>query len=287
MNVRKSLFHVLTMIIFNLTFLIVTFSCNNPLILSSIFLFYIIIIILLKRSDLLKVSILCFLPLAVLTMIINMLFSSGGNTILFYLFGKEFTLESIIYAFIFSFRLLIVILIFAGFGVMTDSDSAVTFFGRVVPKTTLTLMIGIKLLPNMSERLKNLMTIYNVRGVEFSKGKLKNKIINSIPVLSVLLEDSLEASFDIGEAAYVRGFLSGKRTVYDKKKFLEKDYVILFLSCFLVILYVYIHIKEYDKFDIYSYGISGAVLINSFSLFLTAVIILNCTVITYFFRKME
>lgn len=287
MNGEKNFFHVFTLIVFNLTFLIVAFSCDNPPILFIIFLYYIVIAFLFKRAETLKVSILCFLPLALITIAINMLFSTKGNTILFYAFGKEFTLESMVYALVFSFRLLLVILIFAGFGMMIDSDSAAAFFSGTVPKTTLTLMIGIKLLPNMSERLKNLMTVYSVRGVEFNKGSLKNKIKNSIPVLSILLEDSLEASFDIGEAAYVRGFLSGKRTVYDKKKFLKKDYIILFLSCFLLLAYVYTHIKEYDKFDVYSNGISGAVFINNYILFIITVIILNSAAITYFFRKME
>lgn len=287
MKENNNLFHVLTVIVFNLTFLIICFSCDNPLVLVSIFLFYIIITVILKKTHILKVSLLCFVPLALLTMAINLLFSSSGNTILFYILGKEFTLESMLYAFIFSFKLLLTIIIFIGFGIMVESDSAVSYFSSKLPKTTLTMIIGLKLLPNMRERLKNLMLVYSLRGIEFNKGKLKDKIKSSIPVLSILLEDSLEASFDIGEAAYVRGFLSGKRTVYDKKKFSKNDYIILFLSLLLLICFIFIHCKAYDNFDMYSYGISGAVFMNSYILFIMGFIILNAVSITYFLRKLE
>jgi energy-coupling factor transport system permease protein len=70
-------------------------------------------------------------------------------------------------------------------------------------------------------------------------------------VLSVLLEDSLEGAFDIGEAAYVRGFLSGERSVYDKPKLQKIDYLLIIASSVTMLFYLIIKANGIDNFDIY------------------------------------
>jgi energy-coupling factor transport system permease protein len=83
-------------------------------------------------------------------------------------------------------------------------------------------MIGFKLIPGLKRRFSDVVNIYELRGINFNKNALKDKLIGYIPVMSVLLEDSLEGSFEIGEAAYVRGFYVIKKQYMTCPKFTKR-----------------------------------------------------------------
>lgn len=244
--------HVLNAIFLNLLFIIIIFSCDNPLIMGGIFMFTVFVLAYYESSNSIFKGILYFVPFAAITIIINMLFVYEGHIILFSIAGKKFTLEALIYALLLAFKLLLIIYIFEIIKIMIDSDTAASYFSYIIPKSTLLMMISFKLFPTMRDRLKNLKDIYAVRGVDYNDKTLKGRIGAYIPILSVLLESSLEDSFDIGEAAYVRGFLSGKRTIYEKQKFSTKDHIMIAESIILMISYIFISLKNYLKFDIYN-----------------------------------
>lgn len=255
--------HVISPVNLCLVLLIIIFLEDNPLIIFCIFVF--IIIGFIRNHEILKLKngFIYFVPLATINIIINMLFVSKGSFVFLSVFGRYFTLESVIYAFTLTFKLLVVIYIFIFLGILIDSDAAVSYFLSKMPKTTLAMMIGIKFFPAMKERLKSIKMIYKVRGVEFESGNLKDKVKSNMEILSVLLEDSLETFFNIAETSYVRGFLSGKRTMYEKQKFHKKDYILMiiyssYLTCFIVV-----HLLKLDKFDIYSQGINKSSFLNS------------------------
>ncbi|KZL92032.1 energy-coupling factor transporter transmembrane component T [Clostridium magnum] len=274
-------YHVLTSSLVFMSMLILIFSNDNPIILGSVYIFIISIIICCKEKERFKKVILYFIPVALLLVILNMFFVSAGSTTLFYLFHKRFTLESVIYAVVMTFKLLAVIYLFIILEIMVDSDRAVSYFSSVMPKSTLMLMISFKLVPTMKNRFKSLKEIYEVRGVVFNKKKSKEKTASYVPVLSILLEDSLEGSFDIGEAAYVRGFLSGKRSVYDRQKFCGRDFKIIALSIALIIFYCAAQFKNWVQFNIYdevtviNFINTGIAIIFTFIIVITLILIFN------------
>ncbi len=274
-------YHVLTPTIVFITMLIMIFSNDNPVILGSVYVFIIAFIVSCKEKDKFKKGFIYFIPIAFLIVVINMCFSSTGSKTLFYLFHKRFTLESMIYAVVMAFKFLAVIYLFMILELMIDSDKAVSYFSSIMPKSTLMLMISLKLLPSMGERFKNLKEIYEIRGVVFNKKNSKEKTASYIPVLSILLEDSMEGSFDIGEAAYVRGFLSGKRSIYERQKFKFKDFEAIAVSIVLIIFYCIAEFKKYIQFNIYD-GVTimnfiniGIAVIFTFIVVITLVVIFN------------
>lgn len=248
---EKSKIHVVTAALLGLSLLIITFLCKNPIILMIIFSFCIFTMIYSGNIKKLKMGLKYFIPFSILAIVVNMIFVSQGNIILFYLFGEKFTLEALIYGVILSLKLLVVIYLFAITSIIIDSDMAASYFSSKIPKSTLTIMISLKIFPNMKNRIANLKEIYSIRGVDFESKKLIEKVKSNIPVLSVLLEDSLEGAFDIGEAAYVRGFLSGERSVYDKPKIEKKDYLLIIASIAILLFYLLIKTSGVDNFDIY------------------------------------
>ena len=230
--------HVMSSIVFNIMLLIITFTTENPIILLGILACCFLVFHFSRNIKKLLNGFIVFIPFFIITVVINLLFVQQGRIILFTLGSRHFTLEALMYAVILSFKLLLVIYIFQMLGIMLDSDRAVSYFSSVMPKSTLTFMIALKLFPLMKKRISALREIYSIRGVDFQGKSIKDKVLSYKPVLSVLLEDSLEKSFDIGEAVFVRGFLSSKRTVYDKQNMKTYDWL-LSATCFIIVL-VYI-----------------------------------------------
>jgi energy-coupling factor transport system permease protein len=248
---KNSKIHVITAALLGLSLLIVTFLCKNPIILIIIFVFCVFTMFYSGNVEKLKMGFKYFIPFSILAIIVNMAFVAQGNITLFYLFGEKFTLEALLYGVILSFKLLVVIYLFSVTSIIIDSDVAASYFSSKIPKSTLTIMISLKIFPNMKNRIVNLKEIYSIRGVDFESKKIKEKIKSNIPVLSVLLEDSLEGAFNIGEAAYVRGFLSGQRSVYDKPKLQIKDYLLIIVSISSMLFYLAMKAIGIDNFDIY------------------------------------
>ena len=244
--------HPIAAIILVLILTIIDFSTYNVSIISGILLFILIVLIFSGNADKLKKNIYYFIPYAVITILINLIFVSEGSHVIFQAMGKKFTLESLAYALIMSLKLLNVIYIFPLFGVLVDSDDLVSFFSSIAPKSTLTLLISAKIIPRLKRRYESIREVFSLRGVDFSKKRKRDMIEGFLPVIASLTEDTLEGSFEIGEAAFVRGYLGSKRTIYEKRKLNSKDYLILMLSLVQMIFFIWSSMNDYIYFDIYS-----------------------------------
>lgn len=282
-NCYKKL-HVITSVIINTIFLIITFLTNNPFLLFSIFIVLSIIFFTSNNISKQKTGLILFIPFSLVTILINIFFASEGSHILFIIGSRKITWEALLYALMLSFKLLIVIYIFQTLAIMLDSDRAVSYFSSVLPKSTMLLMISLKLFPIMKRRINRLKEIYSIRGLDFESKGIKKKLLSYIPVLSILLEDSLENSFDIGEAAYVRGFLSSKRSVYDRQSFEKIDFIFLITSAALFITYLTFYISGRDSYDFYALT-TKAFLSSNIIIVILLIILVLILEILYLWRK--
>lgn len=269
--------HTMTSIILNLILILIILSTSSPIILFGVFIFNIIIFKSSKNMNKFKKGFIYFIPFFIVGVIINSVFVSEGSTIIFTILNKNFTLEAMSYSFIFSFRLLLVIHIFINLEIMIDSDRALSYFSKKLPKTTLTMLIALKFFPAMKRRIYSLKEIYSIRGVDFEGNRLIDKVKGYVPVISVLLESSLEGAFDIGEAAYIRGFLSGRRSIYDKQVLQKSDYILIIKG--IIIFAAFIIYKIFTKEE-------GDFLLGSILIFILIILLGVCTYVLNF-RKEE
>jgi len=272
--------NVITTSLFCAILTVVIFSSDNPVILLGIFMINLALFGVTGSWDKLLKGFRMFIPFSAVTILINMIFVYEGRITLFYVLGKRFTLESLIYAAILSFKLLLVIYVFMILELMIDSDRAASYFSAKIPKTTLMMMIAMKLFPNMKERIGNLRNVYYLRGVNLNPRGLREKVKSNIPIMSILLENSLDGAFDIGEAAYVRGFLSNRRTIYDRQSLVAIDFVILGESLVFLLAFIYVKLKGMAEFQIY-YGAvqmtvfnQGVIVLAGMSLVIIATLLL-------------
>jgi len=279
-------YNVLATSFFCMILIVIIFSSDNPLLIFSIFLINLVIFCLSKSYNKLITGFKLFIPFSIVTIVINMVFVWEGKITLFYILGKRFTLESLIYSVILSSKLLLIIFVFMMLELMIDSDRAVSYFSSKLPKSTLMLLISMKLFPNMKNRIKNLRDVYFVRGVNFNSGGLKEKVKSNVPILSILLENSLDGAFDIGEAAYVRGFLAADRTVYDKQRWRPLDYILVLESLTLMIFFIYGKIKGRLEFQVY-YGLDQTPLLNQTIILLLSIIAIIIITLALFYKMQQ
>lgn len=253
------MFHVLSIIIINIFMMIISFSTDNLLIVSITLLWSLLLLINYKDYKSIKTGFIIMLPIAIFTALINIFIVNAGNIVILTIGTKKITLEIIIYVIVMSIKLLTILYLFYLLGDMLDTDKALSYLSKKSPKLTLILLLCLKLMPNMQKRLKSLKEVYMVRGIDFNSKSKKEDIKANVPVLSILLEDSLEKSFDIAESAYVRGFFSGKRTEYERQKFKAKDYLIIIYFIMLLAIHIIFTILKLNYYDIY-----GSVNILSF-----------------------
>lgn len=279
----KTKFHVLTAIILNVILMGIAFLTDNPLIIISILIYTILCGWAYDSLKSMTKGLKYLVPIILITALINVTFVSAGSHVLFKVYHKTFTLEAFIYAIILCLKLITVVWIFKALELMVDSDRALCFFSSKIPKVTLTMVIALKLIPNMKHRIATLRDIYAIRGIEYENGTIKEKIKHTLPMMSVLLDSSLEGAFDIGEATYVRGFLSGKRTNYSKDKFSRRDIELVVLAFTALLLFSYGIIKGALKFDVYND--LGFYFINNASIIVTVLVGVITTFIIFINKR--
>lgn len=243
--------HVLTASILFMLLIIIIFSTDNPIILSAALIFVIASFIGFGYRRKFVAVLGYALPFAAVVIVFNVLFVNAGVNVLFQIGSKRFTSEALLYGILLAVKLIIVFYLFLSLEFLIDSDRALSYFSSKLPKTTLMLLIALKLVPLMRNRMSSLVEIYALRGVSHEGKKAREKSRSYMPLLTIMLEDSLENSFNIGEAAYVRGFLSGRRSIYDPQSFGRND-ILLFINL-LILFIVFIISSFYSllQFSIY------------------------------------
>jgi energy-coupling factor transport system permease protein len=147
-------------------------------------------------------------------------------------------------------------------------------------------MIALKLFPNMKKRLATLKEIYSIRGVNFEDRSLIGRLRAYLPILSILLEDSLETSFDIGEAAYSRGFLSSSRSVYERQRIRNIDLTVIATMAILLIIFLIFSAFGIKNSSIYEVSLYESVFTDGIQYILMIFSVLYVELV-YIWRKLK
>jgi len=173
--------------------------------------------------------------MVILVMIINPILAHSGQTVLWQgpripLLGRPaVTLESVSFAAAMSIRLLDIISIFCLYNLIVHPDKALNFFSRFAGKAVLVISLAVRLFPVMAGEMENIRGMQQMRGVDFSKGSLRERFIKHSRLIGILLVKSLEDSLETAESMHARAFGSGRRTYYSRNLWRPRDVIVL--SC--------------------------------------------------------
>ncbi len=178
--------------------------------------------------------ILSMLPLAALLSVINPLFNTSGEHILFRLFGRPYTLEALYYGMAIAAVFVVMMLWFGCYNAVLTSDKFTGLFGNLIPALSLLLVMVLRMIPNFFRKMKQIIGARRSIGKGAEKSSsTKEKIGQGMTVLSALTDWALEGSVVTADSMRARGYGSARRTSFQIYRMTLRDWVLLALMVFL------------------------------------------------------
>ena len=178
--------------------------------------------------------ILSMLPLAALLSVINPLFNTSGEHILFRLFGRPYTLEALYYGMAIAAVFVVMMLWFGCYNAVLTSDKFTGLFGNLIPALSLLLVMVLRMIPNFFRKMKQIIGARRSIGKGAEKSSsTKEKIGQGMTVLSALTDWALEGSVVTADSMRARGYGSARRTSFQIYRMTLRDWALLALMVFL------------------------------------------------------
>ena len=162
------------------------------------------------------------LPLALLTAVVNPIFSHEGATILTYLpGGNPLTLESMLYGAAAGMMLLNSLIWFVTISETFTGEKWMYMLGKIVPALSLILSLIFRFVPKLLRQLKQINDALALS--EADQSRLKRAFHAFSAVISWSLEDAAETA----DSMHCRGYGLPGRTAYHRYRFDLRDGLML------------------------------------------------------------
>ncbi|MBQ4100037.1 MAG: hypothetical protein IJC83_00670, partial [Oscillospiraceae bacterium] len=203
--------------------LIITFSCQNPIISTFSLISAIVSYFSLHLSTkMIKISVVS----SVIIAIANFVLTSRGDSVLFTLFSREFTLEALFYGISSGLMFMATIVWFFVFSQVFPSDKLLYILSPLTPTVALVLTLILRLVPLMIKRLSTITETQKTLQINCDIGTNKKRILRRFDILSTLLMMSVEDCFDISSSMMARGFGTAKFTSAKRYRFHKADFIL-------------------------------------------------------------
>lgn len=175
--------------------------------------------------------ILGFFPVFILLSLLNPLFNTYGEHVLFTYFGRPYTLEALCYGIVIAAMFVSMLLLFMAGGRVVTSDKFTALFGKMIPALSLLLVMVLRLVPSYRRKAKQIIQARACigKGLAGNAG-FKEKAENGMIILGALTGWALESSVVTADSMRSRGYGSSDRTCFRLYQFRRRD--LLFLIFF-------------------------------------------------------
>lgn len=180
-------------------------------------------------------SLALMLPFGLLVAGVNPIFNIRGQTVLFMLLGRPYTLQALIYGAVVAGILLLMLMWFGCYNAVMTGDKFSSLFGNLIPSISLLLVMVFRMVPNLLRKTAQIL------GARRSVGKGaegKEGLRDSTNVLSAMTSWALEDSLVTADSMRSRGYGSAKRTSFQIYRMTARDWVLLSLELVLLALVI-------------------------------------------------
>ncbi len=198
---------------------------QNPFLLLIGFVGAIIYYSVRNKENNLRAHIFYFFLFLVLT-IINPIISHNGKTVLFVINDSPITLEATVFGAVSSGIIVTVLYLFRTFSSIMTRDKLLYVFGKLSPKLSLILSMGIRYIHLFKERTKKISDNQRALGL-YKDDNMLDKIKCDLRVFSILITWALENGITTANSMEARGYGKHRRTYYSVFKFRASDIFIL------------------------------------------------------------
>lgn len=191
------------------------------------------------------------LLMSTIFILLNPFLVSRGTNVLFYFRGKQVTLEATMYGIVMSLAIVIVLLMFISFNLILNGNKFLFIFSKVLPRTAFLIMLSIRFVPLLKERLEEINAVQRIRGLTIREGNLQNRAKNGLLMIQILLTWSLEEAIETAASMKSRGYGIGEKSSYIPYQMEKRDWGWLLTLCFLFLICITGGSLGYGKIVIY------------------------------------
>ncbi len=179
--------------------------------------------------------VLALVPVFLVIALVNPLFNVLGETVLFSLFGRPYSLEALYYGAVVGGMFVVMMLWFGCYNVVLTSDKFTSLFGKLIPALSLLLVMVLRLIPGLMRKTAQISGARRGIGKAAEGGTTKEKILGGMTVLSALTDWALEGSIVTADSMRSRGYGSAKRTNFRRYTMTSRDWLMLTLTAALAL----------------------------------------------------
>ena len=127
------------------------------------------------------------LPICFILIFMNPLFNTYGEHVLFWYFGRPYTLEALLYGLAIGGVFLQMLLWFGCYNAVLTSDKFTALFGNVIPALSLLLVMVLRLIPNLMRKAAQIAGARKSIGKGAAEGDTnKEKLEDGMSILGAL-----------------------------------------------------------------------------------------------------
>jgi energy-coupling factor transport system permease protein len=156
---------------------------------------------------------------------INPLFNTRGQQILFYVFGRPYTLEALLYGADVAGIFVVMLIWFGCYNKVLTGDKFTSLFGNVIPAISLLLVMVFRMVPGLLRKTRQIADAR--RSVGKGGTDRKEKLQEGMTVLSALISWALEGSIVTGDSMRARGYGAARRTSFRIYRMTTQDWLLL------------------------------------------------------------
>ena len=239
----KSVHPISSFAFFVFTFLM-SMTASHPLLLFVSFVAGLIYDVKLSGKKALSFFLKIILPMILLITVFNGVFSHYGVTVLFKMHnGNNFTLEALVFGFVFSVRTASALLWLDSFNEIITSDKFIFLFGRLSPKTALVVSMVLRFIPLIRNQSEEINKAEKGIGNLPTEKDFIGKIRHGARRLSILISWTLEKGIDSADSMKARGYGLCGRTSYNSYVFSLKGALFLVLSFIASAMFFFVGTK--------------------------------------------
>lgn len=179
------------------------------------------------------------LPLLIVIALINPLFNTRGEHILFSILGRPYTLEALGYGLAVGTTLLITLLWFGCYQQIITTDKFISLFGNLAPSLSLLLVMVLRLIPGLQSKAKQIADARRCIGKGAENGSVKEKTSHGMTVLLTLSGWALEGGIVTADSMKSRGYGTAKRSCFHTYRIKRSDGLLLTVMAIIAGLTIY------------------------------------------------
>ena len=234
---RLSAFHPVTALVYFISVLCVTMFCFSPAaaMCSAAGAFLFIGVSSSRRQLVSDLAFYAFVT-AVITFT-NPLFSHKGVTPLFFVNGKAYTKEALLYGMTAGLSLTAVIMWCKILGMVLTREKLLYIFGRKTPKAALVITMTMGFMPKLKRLYRQLIDALNCSGANTSDSRF-DRLKKDCTVFTALCSGLLESGADTAASMKARGYGIQKRSFAHSFRFTFCDgvFALLFAAALCAVL---------------------------------------------------